>query len=345
MSLLKRVLLKPLTIPGFAEALATLTRSRATIFMLHRFSVPDLGVSGHDSNALRRALAHLRKQRYCLISLRDLFKKLRDGEPLKRAVAFTIDDGYFEHAHVAAPLFAEFDCPVTTFVATDFIAGKTWYWFDRLRFIVDGTRRASLRAHLGDEEIVYAMDSLQARAAAREDLVSRCKDATEQDRVDCVRQLSRDAGVEVPAAPPPPFAPLSWDDARNAEKLGMTFGPHTVTHPVLSTTSDAQSEFEIAESWRRLSAEVSRPDPIFCYPNGRPKDFGEREIATIRGLGLWGAVQGHNGDMIRPTAFRTSGVVRFRVPRFAYDGSLTSMMQCLSGAETVRARIRGRVRK
>jgi peptidoglycan/xylan/chitin deacetylase (PgdA/CDA1 family) len=338
--MLKRVLRKAFSIPGFVEALSRLTNTRATIFMLHRFSVPDVGVDGHDPGTLRQALAYLRKQRYHLLSLEDLLKKLRDGEPLRRAVAFTIDDGYFEHALVAPPVFAAFDCPVTTFLATGFIDGKTWLWFDRLSMIFDKTPRTSVRARLGNKTIVYLTDSARSRAAAAKDLTARCKDAPEPDRAACVRELEPEAEVELPAVPPPKFAPLSWDDARRAEKLGMTFGPHTVTHPILSTTPDAQSEFEIAESWKRLSAEVSRPVPIFCYPNGRPKDFGEREIATIRRIGLLGAVRGQSGESIGTAAFRASETACFEVPRFSYCDNLTAMMQCSSGVTTMTMRIR-----
>src|SRR5258708_37994506 len=171
--MLKRVLRKAFSIPLFVEALSRLTNTRATIFMLHRFSVPDLSVAGHDPDTLRSVLAHLRRRRYDLISLEELFSKLRDGEPLNRAIAFTIDDGYFDHVQVAAPIFAEFDCPVTSFLATGFIDGKTWYWFDRPRAIFDTTPRTSLRARLGNEEIVYVTDSAGSRAAAADDLATR----------------------------------------------------------------------------------------------------------------------------------------------------------------------------
>src|SRR5436190_14624982 len=97
---LKCAILHLLTFPGLARALSSLTNTHASVFMLHRFAVPDLGVSGHDPKALRRNLAHLRKAGYDLISLEDLLLSLRNGEPLKRAVAFTIDDGYFDHAEI-----------------------------------------------------------------------------------------------------------------------------------------------------------------------------------------------------------------------------------------------------
>jgi len=340
-SLLKRVLLKPLVAPGFAETISAITDTRASIFMLHRFPVPELGVSGHDLTALRRNLAHLRKKRYDLISLEELFRKLREGEPLKRAVAFTIDDGYFDHAQVGAPLFAEFDCPATIFVATGFLDGKTWFWWDKLRYIFERSKRTELKARLEAEEIRYRLDSAESRSTCCYDLNVRCQNAKEADRLECILELSKQADVELPSTPPPRFAPMSWDQARNLERQGISFGPrHTVTHPVLSTAPDDQAEFEIAESWRRLSAEVSRPVPVFCYPNGRMRDFGERETAAISRLGLWGAVIGTPGR-IDPIKFRGSEAERFRVPRFGYLDSLPHLLQYVSGLETFKDRFRG----
>jgi peptidoglycan/xylan/chitin deacetylase (PgdA/CDA1 family) len=336
---LKRILLKPLLMPGLANVLSALTDTHATIFMLHRFSVPELGVEGHDPAALRQNLAHFRKQGYDLISLEEMFRRLREGLPLKRAVAFTIDDGYFEHGSVGGAVFAEFDCPATIFVVTGFLDGKNWFWWDKLTWIFERTKRTELRARVGGKEILYRLDS-EPRAATCWKLNLLCQNASEADRLACVEELSRNAEVELPASPPPRFAPLSWDEARKLEKRGMGFGPHTVTHPVLSTATDAQAEFEITESWARLSQEVARPVPVFCYPNGRLRDFGEREINVIRGLGLWGAVVGKPGPLA-PAGFRDSQKAPFLVPRFGYLDSLPHLMQCVSGVEILKARFRG----
>ncbi len=337
---LKAVLLRPLELPGVSKMLSSLTDTQTTIFMCHRFSVPELGVIGHDGAVLRRCLAHLRKRRYDLLSLQELFRSLHDGTPLKRAIAFTIDDGYFDHGQIAAPIFAEFDCPVTTFVATGYIDGKSWYWWDNLTYVFERTRRTELLARLGDRQIVYRLDSPRARSAGSKDLSLRCQDASEADRLACILETSREAEVELPAKPPAQFAPLSWEAARSLEKGGMTFGPHTVTHPVLSTTSDEQAEFEITESWRRLSAEVGQPVPVFCYPSGRARDFGEREMGIVRRMGLLGAVSGQPGEL-HPAEFQESPTLPYRVPRFGYSDSLPHVLQCVSGLETMKSRLRG----
>ena len=308
--------------------------------MLHRFSVPDLGIAGHEASALRRNLERLRKQGYQLVSLEDLFRKLLDREPLHRAVAFTIDDGYFEHGQIAAPIFREYDCPVTTFLVTSFAEGKSWFWWDKLTTIFEETKRRSLTARLGRACVTYELDSAEARASACQDLNLRCQDASEPDRLKCVADLGREADVELPERAPARFAPLSFDDARGLEKRGMTFGPHTVTHPVLSATPSEQAEFEIRASWTRLLGEVARPVPIFCYPNGRRQDYGKREIEAVRRLGLWGAVEGQPG-LLNPATFDESEIFRYQVPRFGYRESWPHVLQCVSGLETWKARIRG----
>ena len=124
---------------------------------------------------------------------------------------------------------------------------------------------------------------------------------------------------------------MSWDAARRLESQGVRFGPHTVTHPVLSTTSASQAEWEISESWRRVSLEVTRPVPIFCYPNGRSQDIGEREIATVRRLGLWGGLMAQPGRLDANLS---------RVPRFAYSDDLIGLLQCTSGFEKVKSMLR-----
>jgi peptidoglycan/xylan/chitin deacetylase (PgdA/CDA1 family) len=319
--------------------LAGLTATSATIFMLHRFSVPELSIEGHSPEKVGAILAALRKRGFKPISLHELFRKLRDGEPLRRAVAFTIDDGYFEHASVGAPVFVKYECPVTLFIASGFLDGKTWMWWDQFKYVFAQTRRTELTARLAGREIRYTLDSPQARLRHGIHLGFLCQDSSQADRLACMADLLREADVELPAAAPPEFAPLTWDEARRLEKMDVTFAPHTVTHPVLSSTSDEESAWEIAESWARLCAELQRPVPVFSYPHGRRRDYGEREMAQVARLGLLGGVSGHFDDF-RPERYRKPPNI-CRVPRFGFQDDLCSVLQCVSGLETLKAKLRG----
>ena len=336
---LKKSILGLLRMPGVSKALSNLSDTHASIFMLHRFSSPEDGVSGHDPATVRAILARLRKEDYDLISLQDMFYRLRGGEPLRRAVAFTIDDGYFDHGLIAGPIFAEFDCPVTIFVVTGFLDGKGWLWWDRTQYICEQTLKSQLTVRIGEEQRLFKLDSKVARQRATLEINLWCQDASHADRSACLADLAKDAEVELPHKPPRRFGPVSWDEARQLEKRGVSFAPHTVTHPVLSSTTDEHARFEISESWKRVSDELASPVPIFCYPHGRRRDFGAREMEEVHRIGLWGAVRGYPGRL-HPNDFRRPPKI-CAVPRFPFSDNLTDILQCVSGLETAKARLRG----
>ncbi|HSH59351.1 MAG TPA: polysaccharide deacetylase family protein [Acidimicrobiales bacterium] len=121
-----------------------------------------------------------------------------------------------------------------------------------------------------------------------------------------IENLAGAANVVLPRQPESPNLPMTWDQARSLERSGVTFGPHTVTHPILSHVSDEAAEYEIAESWRRLGQELDHPLPLFCYPNGRLVDFGGREIEIAKELGMNGTV---TVDEARPTSISRQGTL------------------------------------
>ena len=164
------------------------------------------------------------------------------------------------------------------------------------------------------------------RLQARADLTGRCKSASEAEKNAAIDGLAEIADVELPDDAPPPYAPMSWGDLRACETRGMTFGAHTVTHPILAQASDAQSAEEIIGSVERLRAEAARPVSIFCYPNGRPQDFGEREFATLRSVGIVGAL-GQEGHASR-NAFRAPDGA-YRVPRVGFPRAVPNLSKQL----------------
>src|SRR5690606_15315070 len=100
--------------PWAHSALRPLRRDRVAIIMMHRFADAERGIVGHDPAALGKGLASRRSARVPLLSLNELCTALESQEPVE-GVVFTVDDGYDDFATVAAPVFGEFDCPVTVF--------------------------------------------------------------------------------------------------------------------------------------------------------------------------------------------------------------------------------------
>jgi peptidoglycan/xylan/chitin deacetylase (PgdA/CDA1 family) len=337
---LQRVLLKTLTTPALTPLFAPFMRNRATIFCLHRLHDVDRGTPGHDLQTLRAILARLRRERYALVGLEDLFRGLGEGDQrMSRAVAFTLDDGYVDQAELAGRVFGEFDCPATVFVVTGFLDGQLWLWWDRIEYILRHATRPMLEVELGGSVLRYTADEGGGYRSAQADFTERCKQVPDEEKEAAILRLVAAAEVDVPKRPPPDYAPMSWADLRACEQRGLTFGPHTVTHPVLSRTSDDRSHCEITQSWTRLAREARAPLPIFCYPGGQPWEYGPRERATVRELGAIGAVAGLQMH-VTSRVFQRDPDARFEVPRFGYPADPRAVLQYASGLERVKRIVR-----
>jgi peptidoglycan/xylan/chitin deacetylase (PgdA/CDA1 family) len=318
--------------PGVAAAFKGFQRNYAAVFMLHRFHDPDRGIVGIDPVCLRRGLTYLRQAGYEFLSLNEIFVRLAGSRPLGGAVGFTIDDGYIEQLDIAAPIFAEFDCPVTLFLTTGFIDGELWLWWDKIEYILSLTNRHAVKVRLGDRFPQYDLSTVAHRQYAQMDFTERCKKVPDEEKRQAILALAHEADVTLPEKPPLAYSPVTWDQVRASEKTGVTFGPHTVTHPILSRTRLDQTAAEIAGSWNRLCNEVQSPLPLFCYPNGGWQDFGTREIRLLQDLSFRGAVVGEPG-FADPTSFQADADGAFKVKRLAFPDSLAYLVQYVSGIE------------
>ena len=316
-------------------------RSRATIFMLHRFRAPDLGVhEGIDPVRVREGLEQLRKDRCEIVSLGEMFRRLNGaGGSLRGVIAFTIDDGYREQALVGGPLFAFYDCPVTTFVTTGFLDRTIWFWWDRIRYVFSRIKGERVRVRLAGETLDLSWQNPLGLDGVVSTFIERCKTVPDQEKHAAIDDLARAADVELPQAAPLGCDPMSWDELRACEDRGMSFGPHTVTHPILARATDDASRREIEASWLRLSEQAKAPVKVFCYPNGRTVDFGPREMTELARLGFDGAVAGTRGYATRVPP--DDGAARFQVPRMEYHADRLQVVRLVNGLEYLNVRLRG----
>jgi peptidoglycan/xylan/chitin deacetylase (PgdA/CDA1 family) len=268
-----------------------------------------------------------------------LLKHVEEAIPLeKSSIVFTVDDGYADFATVAAPIFAEYDCPVTVFLISDFVSGKLWNWFDRVEWAVRESSRNELSINIGGERVGYRWRNRAERESASDAIVERLKRIDNGSKEVCIRDLARLLEVSLPETAPARDRAMTWDDVRSCAQRGVTFGPHTVTHPILSRIDDAQSEHEIGESWRRVAAETDAVVPVFCYPNGTPADFSMREERAVQRAGMKAALSTVDASLVSTSAGLETRD-RFAIPRFSYAEAKASFVQIASGIEAMRGRV------
>lgn len=311
-----------------------------SILMLHRFADARRGVPGHDPGLLRRRLEFLRQEGYPLLSLENVLSAIATGEPLTPGgVVFTVDDGYADFAEIGEPVFNEFDCPVTVFLGTGFLDRTLWYWWDQVEYLFE-------KVELGDAPLELSAGpdrhrlSLENRDTVRSDVVEGLKRLPERDKLAAIAELAGATGVELPEGAPPRYLPMTWDQVRAAAAGGVTFGPHSVTHPTLARLADSDSAREITESWDRVRAETDATVPVFCYPNGDASSYGSREAKHLSTVGLQAAVSAEPGYLGHSSPAKTQRL-RFRLPRFPYSDNEAVFRQVVSGMERVKQALHG----
>jgi peptidoglycan/xylan/chitin deacetylase (PgdA/CDA1 family) len=279
----------------------------------------------------------LYKEGYTQMALEDLIQALLDHTTLPdKAVVFTMDDGYIEQADITAPIFLEYDCPLTFFVITGMLDQSMWPWDAQLSWMINNTRETSLTLDVRDEIIRIDIPDSGGRDMARRKLRDYIKEMDAEILPEIMDRLARSAGISAPATAPPPFQPLDWPTARSLEQKGIRFAPHSKTHRILSKLPDAAAKDEITGSWNVLQRELSNPLKVFCYPTGREFDFGPREITCLEQAGFLGATSSIPG--LIDTRAQSENQI-YCLPRISLPDSMAYFIQYCSWIEHVNRNI------
>jgi peptidoglycan/xylan/chitin deacetylase (PgdA/CDA1 family) len=284
---------------------------------------------------LDAALRFLRSQRYRLVSVDAMLDALvNEPDALRHAVAFTVDDGYADFAEVARPVFRAHGCPVTVFVAPGPVERQCWYWWDQLTYAFARTRRQALDVIIDGLSLRAAWANRAERDAGEVTVAERLKSVDDAVMRRALGAVADALEVPLPPEPPDEFRVMTWDEIRACEGDGVTFGAHTMTHPILSRTTDAAARWELEESLRRVRAECRAPSSVFCYPNGTDADYSARERDLLRGLGVRAAVSTRRGYVRAGDAGPDRSEARglYALPRWGFPEHVAGVVRIVSGA-------------
>jgi len=139
-----------------------------------------------------------------------------------------------------------------------------------------------------------------SRRQAAFSINARLKKLPTDKRDESLRRIIEMAGVDIPPDLGRDLV-LSWDEVREMSRRGISFGAHSVNHPILSQLPLDEAEKEILDSRRHIEKELEREVTTFCYPNGEPDDFNAGIEEILRRNGFKGAVT------LAPAAFVSPG--------------------------------------
>jgi peptidoglycan/xylan/chitin deacetylase (PgdA/CDA1 family) len=284
---------------------------------------------------LRRCLQYLVDNGHTFISLEHVILALGNKQALPpKSVAFTMDDGFADQAEIAAPIFLEFDCPLTFFVITGMLDQTMWPWDAQVSWIFETTQKTSLEADVAGKILHFKLEDAPSRRLSKRSLQKIIREMDAEQVPDILQQISHDAAAPIPENPPPEYQPMTWEMARRLENAGIRFSPHSITHNILSKLTDESLEKEIHGSWQTLKKELANPLKVFCYPRGYTTDYGIREIELLKKNQFLGATS-TNPECVELSKDPQRQI--FNLPRLALPDSMTDFIQYSTWIEYIKS--------
>ena len=199
------------------------------------------------------------------ISLDNLAKLLKGSEKLPRkAAVITFDDGYKDNFTYAYPILRKYHAPATIFLSTGYIdTGKLFWWDLSNYFVTNSLNKTITLKAIGTFPLNSESDKDKTKMLLRKIL----KGMSEEEKYAAICELSNATGVDIPNDLGKEVI-LSWDDIKEMANEEITFGAHTVNHPIFTNVTKEVCQYEIIQSKRDIEEKLGKPVTSFSYPNG-----------------------------------------------------------------------------
>ena len=198
------------------------------------------------------------------------------------SVLITFDDGYEDNYLHAYPILLRHGVPASFFLPTAYIGTSTLPWWDEIAFVLRYSQSSEITlTYPGTHHFDLTPPHLAHSIASILELY-KTPENTDHERFI--------AGLEAACrCPRPVLAParcfLNWDEAREMQAHGMTFGSHTHTHPLLSKLTFQQQVNELRTSRDILERELNCPIDTIAYPVGQRDSFSSTTVEAARHTG------------------------------------------------------------
>src|SRR5215467_2350665 len=224
---------------------------------------------------LRRHLLYLRSH-YRLLHLETALEELyashenrKQTRDQRTPLVLTFDDGYHDNYTHGFALARELHIPFTIFLVPGYVESGDYFWWR------EGTRLAS-HTQLSEATIEgrnYHFDQAEERSSLAHAILTRLCQAESVVERDAFLRSVREV-LAVPSSVVPeekPALPLRWTEVREMEESGwISFGAHTMHHPVLAYLADpTEVQREVKECRTLLEQRLEHPVRTFAYPIGQ----------------------------------------------------------------------------
>ncbi len=267
---------------------------------------------------LRRHLLYLRRH-YRIspieVALESLYgpSGLRTASGDRRtALVLTFDDGYQDNYTHALALARELQLPMAIYLVPGYIEANRYFWWEEGRRLVDATQVCEVVI----EGHKYALEQPAERENLAHVIDHHVRSAhTVAEREQFLYTVS--AALDVPLVAEDMHAPslsLSWAQIEEMDKSGyLSFGGHTVNHPILAYLDDAQEvQCEVTDCRMVLEQRLGHAVCSFAYPVGQQQHISDAVVQAVR-------TAGYEWAMTTSYGFNTPQTDPYRLYRIEVD--------------------------
>jgi len=250
--------------------------------------------------AFEKQMRYLSKV-YHPVPLEKVVHHLREGTPPPpKSIALTFYDGYRDNYENAYPILKKYGIPATIFLTTGYIGTGEIPWWERVYqclnqvetggFTLEKLEPLPLQAPFDKKSIHRLIRRLKQfdedeKNRAIADIISQC-----EKQVDLP---SEGAGLSrLSASTSQQALMLSWEEVREMRNNGISFGAHTLTHPLLTHVPPEQARKEIDLSKNSIEEQIGEGVLVFAYPGG---DFDASIARMVQDAGYSAAVSMNPG--------------------------------------------------
>ncbi len=222
------------------------------------------------------------KNNFRILSLGEILGKIEHQRKIpKRALALTFDDGYEDNYQYAYPILKKYNVPATIFLTVDVIENEKMLWFDEVLDAFINTKKKEIAILGSGEKVAIISEKEKLKTCFK--VLGKLKRLPVDERNDKIKNLVKELGLDWRKNKGNEM--LKWDQINKMAKDNITFGSHTMTHPILSKSLVSDMKLELEESKRILEERTNRPVEYLAYPNGKRADFHTNVVKIVKDVG------------------------------------------------------------
>lgn len=262
-----------------------------------------------------KRIKYLRRH-YRFISLPQAMECLKKGDITGNSVLLTFDDGYKCNYLKAFPILKKYNIPVTIFVSTDSVNSQNILWHDKLISAIGFTRKQQFKIKKLSEK-VFKVRTLKEKKNSYQEIGNLLKRVDNIEKVIIVDEIIKILEV-TESVIAESNSMLSWDEIRKMRDSGLvSFGSHTVTHPILTKISIEQLKEEILHSKKIIEQHIGDQVKFFAYPSGKYNVEVENAVKSCGYEAAFNTDENFKNNSFRCFSFGRQGFIHENFCAFA----------------------------